>query len=344
MLGQEKTTLRNMSLPELESYCMDLGEKSYRGRQIYSWLHQKNILDINEMTDISLKVRILLANKVSVCSLKINKVESAADGTKKYRFKTEDEYFIESVYIPEDNRHTVCVSSQVGCKLKCLFCRTGQMGFKRNLSTAEIIEQITHVQRDLPNNIKLSNVVFMGMGEPLDNYSNVSKAIKIFLDDKAANFSRRRITVSTAGVVPQMLKMGNELAIQLAVSLNAVSDKERSYLMPINKKYSLNELIDACRIYPLDKRSRITFEYVLIKNVNDSLQHAMNLAKILGRIKSKLNLISFNPFPTSKLEAPDYSSLELFKEYLIKKNVTVRTRMSRGSDILAACGQLSSLD
>ena len=248
---------------------------------------------------------------------------------------------IESVIIPERDHLTLCISSQAGCAMDCRFCLTARQGLKRNLSAAEIIEQVIDVKRSLDTTEHLTNIVFMGMGEPLANYDAVIKAVGNLVSEDGMNFSHRKITMSTCGIVPKIKQMGRDITVNLAVSLNAADDETRSFLMPINRRYPLNELISACKGFPLPNRRMITFEYILIKGINDSDEDALKLAHLLSGIRAKINLIPLNPFPGSDMSPPSTKKILHFQEILINKNFTAIIRKSKGSDILAACGQLS---
>jgi 23S rRNA (adenine2503-C2)-methyltransferase len=274
---------------------------------------------------------------------KIVEKQEASDDTIKYLFRLHDEQFIESVLIPDPPRCTLCISSQVGCPFRCKFCLTGALGFRRNLSTAEIVDQACQVQQDQGTRLRITNVVFMGMGEPLANYESVLRAIRIMVDPNGLAFSHRRITVSTAGLVPQLRQLGKESPVNLAISLHAPDDALRSELMPINQKYPLPELLSACRTYPLPPRKRITFEYILLDGVNDSPKQARELVRILHGVRAKVNLIPFNPVSPhfdSGYRRPSEGRILAFQEVLHRAQLTAIIRQSRGADISAACGQL----
>jgi len=327
------------------------------------WIHQLGVTDFQEMNNISKDLRNQLSETSCIKNLEVAKDLLSKDGTRKWLLKLPDGNLIEAVFIPEDDRGTLCVSSQVGCALDCSFCSTGRQGFNRNLSTAEIISQVwlaSHLleeekklcagmdgsramQEQLPTGRKITNVVMMGMGEPLLNFDNVVRAIRIMMDDFAYGLSKRRVTVSTAGVVPAMDRLGDTLDMRLAVSLHATNDELRNDLVPVNKKYPLKELMSACKRF-IDKqnsRSRITFEYVLLDGVNDKPEHARELIKLLKGIPTLMNLIPFNPFEGSGYKTSSKQAIARFSEILHKAGMTTVVRKTRGEDIDAACGQLA---
>ena len=320
---------------------MGQGLDAYRGRQIRHWLFKKLAKSFEEMTTLPKDLRASLQEKACIGHLEKSETQESRDGTKKYLFKLEDAHFIESVLIPERDHYTLCISSQAGCAMDCRFCLTAKQGLKRNLTASEIVDQVIHVKRSMSNSDRLTNIVFMGMGEPLANYEAVKKAVINLMDDTGLNFSRRKITLSTCGLVPQMERWGSEVNIKLAVSLNAADDETRSLLMPINKKYSLEALLEACKTFPLPRGEKITFEYILIKEINDRDEDARNLAELLKRIQAKINLIPLNPHEGTTMSPPSMERINQFQEILLKRNYTAIIRKSRGSDILAACGQLS---
>ena len=293
------------------------------------------------MSNLSKKTKSLLEKNSFLSRLKIEKILFSSDGAKKYIFQVDQENTIESVLIPDKSRLTLCISTQAGCSRGCKFCLTGKKGLSRNLTSSEIINQVLEVKRDIGKEIRISNLVIMGMGEPLDNFENVKKTVTIMLDREGFDFSSRRITLSTSGVIPgikDLIESG--LNINLAVSLNASSDKKRDVLMPVNRAFPLKELIVMIKNYPLKKRSRITFEYILLGGINDSLEDAENLVRLLKGIKAKINLLNFNPFPGSKFSLSSPGRVLEFQNFLMSKNLAVNLRKSRGIDILAACGQL----
>ena len=331
-----KVDIKNLSLEELESFLHGLGKEKYRARQIFKWIYQKNIIDFDQMTNLSKDFRNDLSTRAYVSALKPEIEESSSDGTRKYLFRLEDNACVESVLIPDEDRNTLCVSSQVGCAMGCGFCLTGSFSLERDLTCAEIVNQVCAVK----NTHEIRNIVFMGMGEPLSNLENVVKAIKILISPDGLQFSNRRVTVSTSGLLPEMEQLGNLVTVNLAVSLNATTDEQRDRLMPINRKYPLRELLAACGKFPLPSRRMITFEYVLIGGINDSLDDAKRFVKLIHGIPSKVNLIPFNEFEGCSYKSPDQSAIDRFHKYLLDKNITVITRTSRGGDISAACGQL----
>ena len=330
----------------LEDYFSELGEKSFRASQVVQWIHQKGVTDFQQMSNLSQALRDHLQNHAVIRMPEVVYDATSTDGTRKWLLQLDDGNRIETVYIPEDDRGTLCVSSQVGCALDCSFCSTGRRGFNRNLSTAEIISQVllaTHlIDEEKKPGRKVTNVVLMGMGEPLLNFDNVVRAVRIMMDDFAYGLSKRRVTVSTAGVVPAMDRLGDILDMRLAVSLHASDDELRNSLVPLNNKYPLRELMAACRRF-IDKqntRSRITFEYVLLDGVNDSDQHAHQLIKLVKGIPTLMNLIPFNPFTGSGYKASPAKRVERFNKILADAGITTVVRRTRGGDIDAACGQL----
>ena len=336
-----KTDLKGLDSREIEEWATGLGLKPFRGRQVRHWLLGKLAGSFDEMTDLPKSLRILLDKESNIHHLENIKTLLSEDGTRKYLFKLRDKNLIESVLIPERDHFTLCISSQAGCAMDCRFCLTARQGLKRNLTPAEIIEQVIHVKRSLDISERLTNIVFMGMGEPLANYEAVMKAIGNLINEDGMNFSHRKITVSTCGLVPQMKRMGRDITVNLAVSLNAADNETRSALMPVNRKYPLEELLGACKDFPLPSRRMITFEYILIKGVNDSDEDALKLARLLSGLRAKINLIPLNPFSGSDMSPPPVKSILRFQEILIKKNFTAIIRKSKGQDISAACGQLS---
>lgn len=330
----------------LEDYFSELGEKSFRASQVVQWIHQKGVTDFQQMSNLSQAMRDHLQNHAVIHMPEVVYDATSTDGTRKWLLQLDDGNRIETVYIPEDDRGTLCVSSQVGCALDCSFCSTGRRGFNRNLSTAEIISQVLLATRLIDEEKKpgrkVTNVVLMGMGEPLLNFDNVVRAVRIMMDDFAYGLSKRRVTVSTAGVVPAMDRLGDILDMRLAVSLHASDDELRNSLVPLNNKYPLRELMAACRRF-IDKqnaRSRITFEYVLLDGVNDSDQHAHQLIKLVKGIPTLMNLIPFNPFTGSGYKTSPAKRVERFNKILADAGITTVVRRTRGEDIDAACGQL----
>jgi len=332
----EKVDLKDYSLEGLEAFLQGLGKEKYRAKQIFKWLYQKGATSFDEMTNLSKEFRAELAGRARISSLAAERTEVSADGTKKYLFLLEDGLSVESVLIPEEDRATLCVSTQVGCAMGCKFCLTGTFRLQRNLRCAEILNQICAVA----GTERVTNIVLMGMGEPLANLDNVIPALKVMICPDGFQISNRRVTVSTSGLVPEIGMLGRAVTVNLAVSLNATTDEQRNLLMPINRKYPLAELLAACRDFPLPNRRMITIEYVMIRGVNDTMEDARRLVKILKGIPSKINLIPFNEYEGSEYRSPKQESIDAFHRYLLDKNLTVITRASRGSDISAACGQL----
>ncbi len=328
---------------QLNDWCRSLGIEPYRAKQVMRWIYTRGADDFEEMTDIAKSVRKLLAERFFISSLEIKKVENAHDGSRKYLFGLSDGNGIETVLIPEKNHYTLCISTQVGCAMGCRFCMTAKTGLIRNLTRGEIIGQVLGVQKDIGGDKRLKNIVLMGMGEPLAHYSPVGSALQhITNNDTGLGFSNRRVTLSTSGMVSKFEDLARDTRVRLAVSLNASDDKTRSLLMPINRTYPLEQLIDACARYPLTPRDKITFEYILIRDVNDSPEDALRLSKLLRPVKAKINLIPFNPHPASEFERPEEERILNFQAVLCQKNYTAMIRRSKGSDISAACGQLSA--
>ncbi len=335
-----KVDLKDIDLEETKAYVEKIGLEAYRAEQIRQWIFGHKVTSFNGMTNISKEVRNYLTLNTIITKLKITKTEISLDGTKKVLFELEDGNRIESVLIPEGNHFTACISSQVGCAMGCKFCLTARQGFIRNLKSSEIINQVIQIRELLDQPEKLTNIVFMGMGEPLANFEAVKKAVNNIISPDALNFSRRRVTLSTCGLVPEIERLGKDFPINLAVSLNAGDDKTRNMLMPINKKYPLTRLMETLKHFPLHKGRRITFEYILIRDINDRLSDATNLARLLKNIRAKINLIPFNRYDGSPFEEPDEKRILAFQDELIRKNYTVTIRKSKGADISAACGQL----
>lgn len=331
-----KIDIKNFNLRELEGFLAGKGKERFRATQIFKWIYQRGAQTFAEMTNLSKGLRAELEETALIGSMTPTVVEEGEDGTRKYLFTLDDGEAVESVLIPDEGRNTLCVSSQVGCAMGCAFCLTGTFRMKRNLTTAEIVNQVCAVNRDA----QVRNIVFMGMGEPLQNLDNLVRAIEIMLDGNGLQLSNRRITVSTCGLVPQMAELGRRVTVNLAVSLNATTDELRDRLMPINRKYPLRELLQACRAFPLPSRRKITIEYVLIGGVNDSLEDAKRLLRLTSDIPNKMNLIPFNEHEGCSFRAPTRAAVDAFHKYLIDRQVTVITRDSRGGDISAACGQL----
>ncbi|SPF49932.1 Dual-specificity RNA methyltransferase RlmN [Syntrophobacter sp. SbD1] len=336
--------IKNLTSEQLEDWVPSVGEKPFRARQLFKHLYARNVSAWSQCTDLSLAFRQQLESGPVLNSIAVSKVDEAPDGTRKYLFRLHDGNFIESVLITDPPRCTLCVSSQVGCALGCTFCLTGSMGFKRNLETAEIVDQVCHGLRDQELGSQINSLVFMGMGEPLANYDEVVRAIRIITDPNGLMFSHRRVTLSTVGLVPQMRLLGMETPVNLAVSIHAADDKLRDQLMPINRKYPLAELMRACREYPLPPRKRITFEYILLDGINDSPRQARDFVRLLEGVRAKVNLIAFNSHPGSPYRTPSLERILGFQDVLRKANLTAIIRKSRGNEISAACGQLAVRD
>ena len=332
--------IKNLNLEELAQVLSDWQQDRFRARQVFSWIYDKGAKDFEAMSDLPKDLRESLKEKFYLYSIKLAKRLKSQDGAEKLLFELMDKNLIEAVIIPTQYRVTGCISSQAGCRFKCLFCASGASVFRRNLTCAEIIEEALFL-KDNSQDKKLTHLVLMGIGEPLDNYGNVIKAIRIINSKYALNIGARRITISTCGIIPAIQKLANEgLQIELSISLHAADNKTRSEIMPINKKYPLKDLIGACREYAGKTKRQVTFEYVLIKNLNSDLQSAKNLSKILKGFECKVNLIPANSIRELNIESPNKLEILLFKDYLSKSGVNVTLRRPRGEDIDAACGQL----
>jgi len=339
--GAERIDLKGMTLPELEEFLSRWGKERYRARQLFRWIYQKGVDDFAAMTDLSKELRGILASSCRLSGFPAERVETSADGTEKYLFRLEDGEAVESVLIPDEGRRTLCISSQVGCALACGFCATGAGGFRRNMSSAEIVQQACFVAKRLAERgERLSNVVFMGMGEPLLNVPEVSRTIGILLSQFAFGISGKRVTVSTAGIVPEMLPLARMHPVSFAVSINAARDDLRSLLMPINRKYPLREVVAEMKRIPLQSGRKVTAEYVLLAGVNDSTEDARALARLFRGARIKVNLIPFNAHEASPYRAPEAEVVGRFRDVLIAGGVQTITRERRGADIRAACGQL----
>ncbi len=330
--------IRSFTYQELINIFTEKGHKEFRVRQLFKWLYEKLCYNFDDMTDLSKDFRKFLKDNYLIKSLETEDIQTSKDGTKKFLFRTEDHKFIETVFMPIDGRYTICISSQVGCPADCQFCCTGSKGFERNLNTWEIIDQLSLVT--LHTAIKPNNIVFMGMGEPLLNYDNVVKAVHILRNPYGFAYSAKKITLSTVGMVDGIIRLGRDLDIKLAVSINATTDEQRDKIMPVNKKYPLNMLIKALESYPLEKDGEITIEYVMIKNFNDASEDAERLIDILKHVRAKINLIIFNPWEGCSFKSPDYDNVLLFQKRLREAGFLVFIRDSKGADISAACGQL----
>lgn len=341
------TNLMGLDREAMEAYFVGMGEKTFRASQLMKWIHQMGVSDFAEMTNLSKSLREQLSQTARIAAPEIISDELSEDGTRKWLLKVPGKNAIEMVFIPEDSRGTLCVSSQVGCTLNCSFCATGKQGYNRDLSTAEIIGQVWLAKHLLAEQYNtddriVSNVVMMGMGEPLMNFDNVVSAMRIMQDDFCFGLSKRRITLSTAGVVPKIDQLKDACPVSLAVSLHAPNDELRNELVPLNKKYPIKELLDACNRYVADSaRARITFEYVMLEGVNDDLEHARQLVELMKTVPGKVNLIPFNTFEGIDYKRSSNSRINRFRDILHESGIIVTVRRTRGDDIEAACGQLA---
>ena len=345
-LSTPKVNLLGLTRAGMEEFVLGMGEKPFRARQLMKWIYRRAVGDFESMTDLGKDFRQRLAAVAEIRAPEVILSQASADGTRKWLLRLADGNCIETVFIPEAERGTLCVSSQVGCTLNCSFCATGHQGFNRNLDAHEIIGQVWAANRALGRDPKgeriITNVVMMGMGEPLLNFDNVVAAMKIMLDDMGYGLSKRRVTLSTAGMVPMLERLREECPVSLAVSLHAPNDALRNELVPLNRKYPIAELLAACKRYVEgDARRRVTIEYVMLAGVNDSMTHAHELVKILEGVPAKVNLIPFNPFPQGRYQRSDQVTIDRFRDVLIRANLTTVTRKTRGDDIDAACGQLA---
>ncbi len=341
-----KNNLLGMSQDMLEQFFAERGEKPFRARQLMQWIYQRDVTDFDEMTDLSKNLRERLTCDAGIVLPTVQSRHDSADGTVKWLFATDCGQAVETVFIPEPGRGTLCISSQVGCALDCAFCATGAQGFNRNLTSAEIIGQVCVANSDLPRRDNgepaVTNVVFMGMGEPLANYRNVIPVLELLISDWAFGLSRRRVTISTSGIVPHIDKLGDDCNVSLAVSLHAANDALRDKLVPINKLHPIRDLLEACWTYAAKHSNRfITFEYVMLRGVNDSLAHADELYDLLHNKPAKVNLIPFNPFPGTVFKRSAADTIRHFQDRLRQQGVVATTRRTRGDDIDAACGQLA---
>ncbi|GGZ91303.1 23S rRNA (adenine(2503)-C(2))-methyltransferase RlmN [Ignatzschineria ureiclastica] len=347
--AKPQTNLYSLTFDDLKEFCLSIGEKPYRATQIMKWLYHKGVRSIDEMTDVSKKTREKLKEITTLSLPEVVLDHLSEDGTRKWLIRLDSGNSIEMVYIPEDDRGTLCVSSQVGCALDCSFCATGKQGFNRNLAVEEIVGQLM-IAKLLLNDFeeidnftprKVTNVVFMGMGEPLLNYRNVVSAMKIMLDDYGFGLSKRRVTLSTSGVVPALYRLKEDIDVALAISLHAPYNTLRDELVPINQKYPINELLDACRNYIDGTNKKITWEYVLLRGVNDRDEDAHALARLIRNIPGKVNLIPFNPFDGVDYQTSDRKQIDHFRSILMGYGLVAVTRKTRGDDVDAACGQLA---
>ena len=347
---QEKINLLDLDAEGIRAWCASIGQKPFRATQLARWIHRYCCDDFDAMTNLAKEFRARLKDLAYIKAPSIIREHKSADGTRKWLFDVGNGNAVEAVFIPEDDRGTLCISTQAGCAMGCLFCSTGKQGFNRNLTTGEIVGQLWTAERELrreagitdPNDRVISNVVLMGLGEPLQNLDNVIPALRIFLDDNGYGLSRRRVTVSTSGLVRQMDKLGEAVPVALAVSLHAPDDALRDKLMPVNKKHPLEELLAACRRYlKVAPRDFITFEYLLLGGINDAPEQARALVKLVKTVPCKFNLIPFNPFPDSDLKQPEREKVLAFAKILNDAGIVTTVRKTRGDDIAAACGQLA---
>ena len=341
--------LLGLPLDRLTRFLVEeLGERPFHARQLYRWIHQRGVTDLDQMTDLSRSLRAKLRERCAVEPLAKDLEQRSTDGTVKYRWRTRDGRMIESVYMPATDRRTLCVSTQVGCAMACRFCMTGTLGLLRNLTAAEIVAQVHAVNREVARDEALSltrpltNLVFMGMGEPLHNFDNLKDALQILQSEDGPNFSHRHITVSTVGLVPVIARLGAETDVKLAISLNASTDAQRDDLMPVNRRWKIADLMDACRKFPLRQGRRITFEYVLLRGVNDADEDAHRLVELLRDVPAKVNLIPYNENPGLGFFTTGEARAERFREILARGHVAAFIRENRGRDIAAACGQLAN--
>jgi len=344
--AEAKVDLRTVTLDEAEAFAVAQGWPRFRGEQIWRWVHDKAARSFDDMTNLGRETRARLAETATIGGLEIAEVQTSHDGTRKLRLVTRDGQSIESVLIPDGDKTTQCISSQVGCAVDCQFCATAKMGLKRNLDAGEIVDQVYLARRllaEVDPGRRITNLVYMGMGEPLHNYDNLVRSLRILTHDKGVGLSQRRITVSTSGLVPKLERLGGEtVRPNLAVSLNAPNDEVRDAIMPINRKWNIAKLLGALRAYPLEQRRRITFEYVLLAGVNDSIGDAGQLAKLLRGIKCKVNIIPFNPHPEAPYARPSHAAVMAFQEECRRLGMPTYLRTPRGDDIDAACGQLAN--
>ncbi len=342
-MAGERMNLLGLPRAELETFVAErLGAKPFRARQLMKWIYRRGLADFSAMSDLAQDFRAQLAEVAEIAVPQIVTEQKSNDGTRKWMLRMDQVQGIETVYIPEPDRGTLCISSQVGCAMDCSFCATAQQGFNRNLSVAEIVGQVWLAHRELGPDARITNIVFMGMGEPLANYRNVVPAIRIFLDDLGYDLSRRRVTLSTSGLVPQIYKLAQECNVALAVSLHAPNDELRNLLVPINRIHPIAELLEACWHYLDEQNGRsITFEYVMLDGINDKPEHARQLARLMRGRAAKLNLIPFNPFPGSDYRRSSSAAILAFRDILNDHGVIATTRRTRGDDIDAACGQLA---
>jgi 23S rRNA (adenine2503-C2)-methyltransferase len=340
----DRVELMGMSLADLQRFSVDvLGDKPFRGKQLFKWIYQKKVTEFAAMTDMSKAARAKLETIAKISRLAERVVQKSSDGTMKFLWGLHDGLQVESVLIPEESRMTLCISTQVGCPIDCDFCVTAKGGFTRNLEKGEILGQIVQATLHSPDK-PVTNIVLMGMGEPLLNLDNVIDTMETAQDPDGLGLSHRKITLSTVGLIPQMKELGRRSRINLAVSLHGTTEEQRSAIMPINRKYSLEELVQAMKDFPLPHRKAITIEYILLKGINDTVEDARRLAHLLRGVKSKVNLIPYNRNPYTDYERPSDRDILLFQEVLISKGLHTIVRLNRGNDIDAACGQLGGYE
>ncbi len=343
MAFNSKNQIKGLWLEELERLLSGWGEKPFRAKQIATWVYNKGVTDFDKMTNLSRTLREKLAENFTLSTLKLVTTQESQDGSVKFLFALRDGQTIESVLIRDKGKNTVCISAQVGCPLGCLFCATGYMGYKKNLTAGEIVDQVLQVRSYVYKGEILNNIVYMGMGEPLLNYQNVLKSLQVLTSDYGVCISPKRITLSTAGVVPEIYKLADDgLKVKLAVSLHAADEELRKKLMPVTNKHSLKDLLEATKYYAKKVGHRVTFEYILIKGVNDSEKQAKQLARLIAHIPCKINLIMYNPIPDAPFERPTLEQAQKFREILYPRAPAVTLRISKGVDIAAACGQLKT--
>lgn len=339
-LFRMKTALIGKTVEEIKTITTELGMPAFTGKQIADWIYRKRVFSIDQMTNLSVKNREILSASFEVGRSLPSQETASVDGTKKYLFTTPDGNFIETVYIPEDDRHTLCVSSQVGCKMNCLFCMTGKQGFTSNLSAAEILNQILSV----PEADKLTNLVFMGMGEPMDNLPNLLRALEILTADYGYAWSPRRVTVSTVGVIPKMKIFLDQSNCHLAISMHSPFPDERLKIMPVEKAYSITEVLNELKKHDFSHQRRVSFEYIMFDGFNDTMRHAVEMVRLLKGIDCRVNLIRFHAIPNVDLKTSNEDKMIFFRDYLTSNGVVTTIRKSRGEDIFAACGMLSTLE
>lgn len=341
MLTNIPLDVAETELPELEQALANLGSPRFHARQVFQWIYRRGVTDFGEMTDLGVELRSLLSQQMRIATPEVARRERSVDGTTKFLLRLADGKFIESVCIPDSPGDTLCLSTQVGCAMRCAFCLTGKMGIDRNLTAGEIVGQVRVLTKELGLLERRFNIVLMGMGEPLHNYDATMKALRILADEHGLRVSPRRVTLSTVGVLPALERLATEPFMpNLAISLHSTTEEQRDLLVPINRKYGITELLDACRRFPIKRRERITFEYVMLQGVNDSPEDARRLARLLNGIRSKVNLLPLNEAAGIPFTRPSDDAVNRFAKVLADRGVTVSVRKSRGRDIRAACGQL----